>query len=331
MATALLSNQSIRRKRSTPVEQNIIRAYLRQIGRIPRLTPEEEITLGHQVKQMMGLLEAKSQLQKILKAEPTQAQWAEAVNLTTAELERILQRGERAKRRMIEANLRLVVSVAKKYQHRNLDLPDLIQEGSLGLERGVEKFDPTRGYKFSTYAYWWIRQGITRAIAEQSRTIRLPVYCTDRINKIKRTQRELSQTLGRTPTFAEIAQALNLKPRQVRKTLELAREPISLDKKYGENQDTELQELLEADLPSPEDLVVQKSLKQSIFNSLSCLTTQQKEIIILRYGLLSERALSLSQIGHQMGISRERVRQIEYQALKLLRRKHRDLSLFIVG
>jgi RNA polymerase nonessential primary-like sigma factor len=331
MATALLSNQSIHRKRSTPVEQNIIRAYLRQIGRIPRLTTEEEITLGHQVKQMMGLLEAKSQLQTTLKAEPTQAQWAEAVNLTTAELERILQRGERAKRRMIEANLRLVVSVAKKYQHRNLDLPDLIQEGSLGLERGVEKFDPTRGYKFSTYAYWWIRQGITRAIAEQSRTIRLPVYCTDRINKIKRTQRELSQTLGRTPTFAEIAQALNLKPRQVRETLELAREPISLDKKYGENQDTELQELLEANLPSPEDLVVQKSLKQSIFNSLSCLTTQQKEIIILRYGLLSERALSLSQIGHQMGISRERVRQIEYQALKLLRRKHRDLSLFIVG
>jgi RNA polymerase nonessential primary-like sigma factor len=331
MATALLSNQSIHRKRSTPVEQNIIRAYLRQIGRIPRLTPEEEITLGHQVQQMMGLLKAKSQLQQTIKAEPTQAQWAEAVNLTTAELEHILQRGERAKRRMIEANLRLVVSVAKKYQHRNLDLPDLIQEGSLGLERGVEKFDPTRGYKFSTYAYWWIRQGITRAIAEQSRTIRLPVYCTDRINKIKRTQRELSQTLGRTPTFAEIAQALNLKPRQVRETLELAREPISLDKKYGENQDTELQELLEADLPSPEDLVVQKSLKQSIFNSLSCLTTQQKEIIILRYGLLSERALSLSQIGHQMGISRERVRQIEYQALKLLRRKHRDLSLFIVG
>src|SRR6476469_2152727 len=181
---------------------DMVRTYLHEIGRVPLLTHEQEIVYGKQVQQMMALMEAHDALAEKLEREPTQKEWADIVKLSEGELNKIVTLGTRAKRKMIEANLRLVVAIAKKYQKRNMEFLDLIQEGTLGLERGVEKFDPMRGYKFSTYAYWWIRQAITRAIAQHARTIRLPIHITEKLNKIKKVQRELAQKLGRhaTPT-----------------------------------------------------------------------------------------------------------------------------------
>jgi RNA polymerase nonessential primary-like sigma factor len=318
-------------KTPAPHTTDMVRTYLHEIGRVPLLTHEQEIVLGKQVQKMMTLLELKDSLETQRGELVSQSQWADAAGLAIEDLAQQLTVGQRAKQKMIEANLRLVVSVAKKYQKRNLELLDLIQEGTLGLERGVEKFDPTRGYKFSTYAYWWIRQAITRAIAQQARTIRLPIHITEKLNKIKKAQRELSQRLGRSATPAEIAQELELEPAQIREYLTMARQPISLDLRVGDNQDTELRELLEDDGQSPEQFTAGESLRADISQLLQELTPQQREILTLRFGLENGKELSLAKVGQQLSLSRERVRQLERQALDYLRRRKLDVREYLAS
>jgi len=310
---------------------DMVRTYLHEIGRVPLLTHEQEIVYGKQVQQMMALMEAHDALTEKLEREPTQKEWADRVKLSEGELNKIVTLGTRAKRKMIEANLRLVVAIAKKYQKRNMEFLDLIQEGTLGLERGVEKFDPMRGYKFSTYAYWWIRQAITRAIAQQARAIRLPIHITEKLNKIKKVQRELTQQLGRSPTPGEIAVALELEPSQIREYLNIARQPISLDIRVGDNQDTELQDLLEDEGPSPEHYMTQESLRQDLDDLLAELTPQQREVLTLRFGLEDGNELSLAKVGQRLNLSRERVRQLEHQALAQLRRRHGNVREYIAA
>jgi RNA polymerase nonessential primary-like sigma factor len=315
---------------------DLVRSYLRDIGRVPLLTHEQEITLGRQVQELVALEELEAELEMRTGAKPSAADVADAAGLTPALLKRRLQAGRRAKERMVAANLRLVVSVAKKYTKRNMELLDLIQEGTIGLVRGVEKFDPTRGYKFSTYAYWWIRQGITRAIAEKSRTIRLPIHITETLNKLKKGQRDLSQLLGRTPTLTELAEAVELPEDEVKDLLCRARQPVSLETKVGDGDDTELLDLLAGDGELPDERLDGECLKGDLRALLDQLPELQGRVLKMRYGIGTadgtlEEPMSLSAIAKQLGMSRDKARNLERKAIEAIRNRSCELEAYLAA
>lgn len=301
---------------------DLVHIYLKDIGKYPLLTRDEELTYSQQFQQAIAIEQTKEKLKQELDREPTLAELSAYIGKSESEISTILEQGQNAKQKMITANLRLVVSIAKKYQHRNVEFLDLIQEGTLGLQRGVEKFDPSRGYKLSTYAYWWINQGISRAIAQQARTIRLPIHITEKLNKIKKIQRELSQTLGRRPTIPEIAQALELHPNQIRDYMAISRQPVSLDLRVGVEQDTELIDIVIDENNLSEEQLNLEYLRHDVNNMLATLAPNQREVLILYFGLDNQPPLSLNQVGERMNLSRERVRQIMQKAITILRRSN---------
>lgn len=286
--------------------QNTVRDYLKEIGRTPLLKAEEEVKYANQIQAMLPLLE-KTDL--------------------TPEEQKIVRLGQIAKQRMVEANLRLVVSIAKKYQNRGLSMLDLIQEGSIGLMRATEKFDAGKGYKFSTYSYWWIRQAMTRAIANYARTIRLPIHITQDLNKIKKSTRKLSQKLGRKPTDQEIATELDMDLDKLRALAQSARitKPKSLNATIDENQ-TELGQILADDSASPSEFVASQETRAHIESLLHTLSPKQRDVITLRYGLNDGKTMTYEQIGDVCGVSRERVRQIKNKAMKLLKKRAIEYS-----
>jgi RNA polymerase nonessential primary-like sigma factor len=307
-----------------------LRSYLHDIGRVPLLSHEQEITLGRQVQDLMALEDLRQELRlRSGDQDPSDAKLAAEAGLNPAQLRRRLQLGRRAKERMVAANLRLVVSVAKKYTRRNMELLDLIQEGTIGLVRGVEKFDPTRGYKFSTYAYWWIRQGITRAIAEKSRSIRLPIHITESLNKLKKGQRELSQELGRTPTISELALAVDMPEDEVKDLLCRARQPLSLETKVGDSEDTELLDLLASDMVGPSDVVDGECLRNDLEGLVAQLPELQGKVLRLRYGIGGGEPMSLTSIARNLGMSRDKTRNLERRALEGIRSRSQELEGYL--
>ena len=292
-----------------------VRSYLRDIGRIPLLSNDEEILLGRQVQRMMELSEMKKELSF------NNEQLAESMDIPVMQVKRELRAGTKAKEKMVVSNLRLVVSIAKKYTKRNMELLDIIQEGTFGLIRGVEKFDPGRGYKFSTYAYWWIRQGITRAIAEKSRAIRLPIHITENLNKLKRAQRQLSQLNGEMPTVKQLAEELELSQDEIKDLMCKARQPTSLAIKIGENRDTALIDLLEDETQLPDTLLLKSFLKEDISKLIEELPLHIQKAITMRYGIGEEvsEPMSMTAIGQTLNMSRDRVRNLLEKGVVALR------------
>lgn len=295
-----------------------VRSYLLEIGRYQLLTHEQEIEYSKQVKQMVSLLKRKNLLTEKLNREPTTVEWVAHIQLPEIEVNQILKQGKRAKQKMIEANLRLVVVIAKKYQNRGLELLDLIQEGNRGLIKGVERFDPTRNCRFSTCAYWWIRQAISRAVLEQGRTVRLPIHISESLNKIKKAQRELSQKLGRTPSILELSLKLDLTQNQLREFLNYAQKPISLDLKIGESRDTDLSDLVETFAVSHDD-AVSENVTQNLEILLAELKPMQREVLSLRFGLVDEREHTQAQISERFGFSKQYVSLMQKKALNQLK------------
>lgn len=352
--------------RKKPYTEDSIRIYLQEIGRIRLLRAEEEIELARKIADLLKLerireefrtfvdaewakqvflferieailsqktekepklSEIKSNLAKADVTAPLLQEWQSKTHEYLSAFKRRLYHGRRAKEKMVQSNLRLVVSIAKKYMNRGLSFQDLIQEGSLGLIRAAEKFDHEKGYKFSTYATWWIRQAITRAIADQSRTIRLPVHLYETISRIKKTTKLLSQEMRRKPTEEEIATKMEMTIEKLRFIAKSAQLPISLETPIGKEEDSRLGDFIEADGETPEDEVSKNLLREDLENVLDTLSPRERDVLRLRYGLDDGRMKTLEEIGQIFNVTRERIRQIEAKALRKLRHPNRNSIL----
>ena len=304
-----------------------VRMYLKEIGKVSLLTADEEIELAQKMEAGSVAVE-KIPLLKERLAETGDEQEKEEIQAEIKALQLDVDRGSDAKKRLAEANLRLVVSIAKRYVGRGMLFLDLIQEGNLGLIKAVEKFDYRKGYKFSTYATWWIRQAITRAIADQARTIRIPVHMVETINKLIRVSRQLLQELGREPTPEEIAEEMKMPVERVREILKISQEPVSLETPIGEEEDSHLGDFIKDDnVPVPADAATFTLLKEQLEEVLGTLTEREQKVLTLRFGLEDGRARTLEEVGKEFNVTRERIRQIEAKALRKLRHPSRSRKL----
>ncbi|MFR8876208.1 MAG: RNA polymerase sigma factor RpoD [Roseburia faecis] len=304
-----------------------VRMYLKEIGKVPLLSADEEIEMAQKMEAGSVAVE-KIPLLKERLAETGDEQEKEEIQAEIKALQLDVDRGSDAKKRLAEANLRLVVSIAKRYVGRGMLFLDLIQEGNLGLIKAVEKFDYRKGYKFSTYATWWIRQAITRAIADQARTIRIPVHMVETINKLIRVSRQLLQELGREPTPEEIAEEMKMPVERVREILKISQEPVSLETPIGEEEDSHLGDFIKDDnVPVPADAATFTLLKEQLEEVLGTLTEREQKVLTLRFGLEDGRARTLEEVGKEFNVTRERIRQIEAKALRKLRHPSRSRKL----
>ena len=304
-----------------------VRMYLKEIGKVPLLSAEEEINLAQRMEEGNVATEKIQLLKARMEEAEDEAEKAEIQEEIKA-MQKAIDLGSDAKKRLAEANLRLVVSIAKRYVGRGMLFLDLIQEGNLGLIKAVEKFDYRKGYKFSTYATWWIRQAITRAIADQARTIRIPVHMVETINKLIRVSRQLLQELGREPTAEELAVEMQMPEEKVREIMKIAQEPVSLETPIGEEEDSHLGDFIKDDnVPVPADAAAFTLLKEQLEEVLGTLTEREQKVLTLRFGLEDGRARTLEEVGKEFNVTRERIRQIEAKALRKLRHPSRSRKL----
>nr|UXY87298.1 RNA-polymerase sigma factor [Cryptomonas sp.] len=306
-----------------------VRWYLQLIGRVTLLRPEEEIQLAREISQLLHWEHVKISLKEKFQREPTNSEWTAACKISDVKKFRvILHNARRAKERMVAANLRLVVSIAKRYINRGMTLQDLIQEGSLGLIRAAEKFDSEKGFKFSTYATWWVKQAVTRAIADHSRIIRLPVHLYDTISAIRKATRALNIEIGRSPTEEEIAQRIDMSVEKLRSVLQSAQPTLSLERPLKNDEDaSQLSDFIEADQESPEEHVEKSMLRDDLENVINSLSPRERDVVRMRYGLDDGRIKTLEEIGQIFSVTRERVRQIEAKAIRKLRQPYRSSIL----
>jgi RNA polymerase primary sigma factor len=315
------TRETLRLNAQTGGSSDPVRMYLKEIGRVPLLTGPEEVILAQQIERGTEAAERLADL----------AASHELDSLEFAErrrLERLVRKGEDAKAELTQANLRLVVSIAKRYVGRGMQILDLIQEGNLGLMRAVEKFDWTKGFKFSTYATWWIRQAITRAIADQARTIRIPVHMVESINKVHRVQRQMVQELERDPTVEELAEKVDMTPARVREIMRISQDPLSLDSPVGEEDDSNLADFIEdQQAEAPAEMAARVMLNSAVEEALSDLNDREKAVVRMRFGLDDGQARTLEEVGREFGVTRERIRQIESKTLAKLRHPQHSQKL----